>query len=48
MKMKDGPPPRDKAVKLMSENPNLIKRPIVKKGSKIALGFDIEAFGEML
>ncbi|HUG81337.1 MAG TPA: ArsC/Spx/MgsR family protein [Bryobacterales bacterium] len=48
MKMKDGPPPRDQAIKLMSENPNLIKRPIVRQGNKIALGFDEEAFQEML
>ena len=48
MKMKDGPPPRDKAIKLMSENPNLIKRPIVRQGNKIALGFDEKAFEEML
>ena len=48
MKMKDGPPPRDEAIKLMSENPNLIKRPIVRKGNKIALGFDTQALGEMV
>lgn len=48
MKMKDGPPPRDEAIKLMSENPNLIKRPIVRKGNKIVLGFDEKAFEEML
>ena len=48
MKMKDGPPPRDEAIKLMSENPNLIKRPIVRKGNKIALGFDAQALGELV
>ena len=48
MKMKDGPPPRDEAIKLMSENPNLIKRPIVRKGNAIALGFDTQALGEMV
>ena len=48
MKMKDGPPPRDEAIKLMSENPNLIKRPIVRKGNKIALGFDEEALRELV
>lgn len=48
MKMKDGPPPRDEAIELMSENPNLIKRPIVRKGDKIALGFDAQALDTMV
>lgn len=38
--MKDNPPPREEALRLMSENPNLIKRPIVVKGGQIVLGFD--------
>jgi len=40
--MKDNPPPRAEAVRLMSENPNLIKRPILVKGGKALLGFDEE------
>jgi arsenate reductase len=42
--MKDNPPPREEALKLMSENPNLIKRPILVKDGKILLGFDLEAY----
>jgi arsenate reductase len=42
--MKDNPPPREEALKLMSENPNLIKRPILVKDGKILLGFDPEAY----
>ena len=38
--MKENPPPRTDALRLMSENPNLIKRPILVKGEKIALGVD--------
>lgn len=38
--MKENPPPRAEALRLMSENPNLIKRPIFVKGEKIALGVD--------
>ena len=38
--MKHNPPPRAAALKLMSENPNLIKRPILVKGREIVLGFD--------
>jgi arsenate reductase-like glutaredoxin family protein len=38
--MKENPPPRQEALKLMSENPNLIKRPILIKGGEILLGYD--------
>jgi arsenate reductase (glutaredoxin) len=38
--MKDNPPSRAEALKLMSENPNLIKRPILVKGGEILLGYD--------
>jgi arsenate reductase-like glutaredoxin family protein len=38
--MKENPPSRAEALKLMSENPNLIKRPILVKGNRIVLGFD--------
>ena len=45
--MKDHPPPRAEAVRLMSENPNLIKRPILVRGSRIVLGYDEEALSGM-
>ena len=38
--MKENPPPREEALRLMAENPNLIKRPILVKGGEIVLGFD--------
>ena len=38
--MKENPPPRAEALRLMSENPNLIKRPILVKGGEMAIGFD--------
>ena len=41
--MKENPPPRAEALRLMSENPNLIRRPILVKGSQIILGYDEEA-----
>jgi arsenate reductase-like glutaredoxin family protein len=40
--MKENPPPRAEALKLMSENPNLIKRPILVDGEKIVLGSDVK------
>jgi arsenate reductase-like glutaredoxin family protein len=45
--MKANPPTRAEALKLMSENPNLIKRPILVSGSRIVLGFDEVAIIEL-
>ena len=45
--MKENPPSRDEALRLMSENPNLIKRPILVKGNQIILGFDEEALSKV-
>ena len=45
--MKENPPPRAEALKLMSENPNLIRRPILVKGSQIILGYDEEALARV-
>ena len=43
---KERPLPKSKkdAIDLMMENPNLIRRPIVIKGSKVIFGFDKEAY----
>ena len=46
--MKENPPSREEALRLMSENPNLIKRPILVKGGEIALGFDQPAFSKLV
>ena len=46
--MAENPPPREEALRLMSENPNLIKRPILVKGGRMVLGFDEEKFQEMV
>ena len=45
--MKDNPPPRDEALKLMSDNPNLIRRPILVKGAQIILGYDEKALSDV-
>ena len=47
-KMKESPPSRKEAIRLMSRNPNLIRRPILVKGSRIVLGWDREAMGKLL
>lgn len=38
--MKRHPPPREEALLLMSQHPNLIKRPILVDGRRIGLGYD--------
>jgi arsenate reductase-like glutaredoxin family protein len=46
--MKENPPPRAEALRLMSENPNLIKRPILVSGSRIVLGCDETAIAGLI
>ena len=46
--MKEHPPARAEAIRLMAENPNLIKRPILVKGREIVLGFDEEALSGLV
>ena len=47
MKMKDGAPPRHESIRLMSEHPNLIRRPVVVRGKRVVAGFDRETLAEM-
>jgi arsenate reductase-like glutaredoxin family protein len=46
---KGRPLPRSKkeAIDLMLQNPNLIRRPILIKGSKVIFGFDRERYGKL-
>ena len=46
-KMKDRPPSRAEAIKLMAREPNLIRRPIVIRGGQMVLGYDEEALREL-
>jgi arsenate reductase len=46
--MKENPPPRAEALRLMSENPNLIRRPILVRGNRMTLGFDEDSMTAML
>lgn len=46
-KMKEKPPTRAEAIKLMAKEPNLIRRPIVVKDGEIILGFDEEAYRKL-
>ena len=46
--MKDRPPSRAEAIKLMAKEPNLIRRPIVLQGSRMILGLDEESYRRLL
>jgi arsenate reductase-like glutaredoxin family protein len=46
--MKENPPSREEALQLMATHPNLIKRPILLKGSEIVLGFQEEEMRRLL
>ena len=46
-KMKEHPPARDEALKLMAQEPNLIRRPIVIRGGQIVLGYDEEGLRKL-
>ena len=46
---KERPLPKSKkeAIDLMLQNPNLIRRPILIKGSKVTFGFDKDQYGKL-
>ena len=46
--MKEHPPSRSEALQLMAKEPNLIRRPVVIRGSQMVLGFDEEAYKKLL
>ncbi|HXN72709.1 MAG TPA: ArsC/Spx/MgsR family protein [Candidatus Acidoferrales bacterium] len=39
-KMKDHPPSRGEAIRMMAAEPNLIRRPVIVAGGRVVLGFD--------
>jgi arsenate reductase-like glutaredoxin family protein len=46
---KERPLPKSKkeAIAMMIENPNLIRRPIMIRGSKVIFGFDKDEYGKL-
>ena len=40
--MKEKPPSRVEAIKLMAQHPNLIRRPILIRGTRVVIGWDEE------
>ena len=39
-KMKEHPPSREDAIRMMAAEPNLIRRPVILAGGRVVLGFD--------
>ncbi len=48
MKMKGNPPSREQAIRLMAKNPNLIRRPIIRRGNQWLMGFDPEKIAALV
>jgi Spx/MgsR family transcriptional regulator len=48
MNMKERPPTRAEAVKLMAKQPNLIKRPLLVRGQRVVFGFDEDEFTALI
>jgi arsenate reductase len=46
-KMKDNPPSRKEAIRLMAKEPNLIRRPVILAGGRIVLGFDEDGIAKL-
>ena len=46
--MEEHPPSRAEAIKLMAKEPNLIRRPVVLRGTQMVLGFDEESFRKLV
>jgi len=46
--MKQKPPSKDEAIKLMLKDPNLLKRPVIIKGKKKLTGFNEADVKELL
>jgi arsenate reductase-like glutaredoxin family protein len=47
-KMKEHPPSRAEAIKLMAKDPNLIRRPVVIRGAQLVLGYDEAAYKKLV
>jgi arsenate reductase len=45
--MKEHPPSRKAAIQMMSDEPNLIRRPVVVAGGRVVLGFDEEGLARL-
>ena len=45
--MKENPPSRGEAIRMMAREPNLIRRPVVVAGGRVVVGFDENGFARL-
>jgi Spx/MgsR family transcriptional regulator len=45
--MKDDPPSRRDAIRMMAKEPNLIRRPVILAGGRVVLGFDKDGMARL-
>jgi Spx/MgsR family transcriptional regulator len=45
--MKENPPSRKEAIRMMAAEPNLIRRPVILLGGRVVLGFDKEGIARL-
>ena len=45
--MKEDPPSRGEAIRMMAREPNLIRRPVVVAGGRVVVGFDENGFAHL-
>ena len=46
-KLRENPPSRREAIRMMAEEPNLVRRPVIIAGGRIVVGFDEEAIAKL-
>jgi arsenate reductase (glutaredoxin) len=46
-KMKDNPPSRKDAIRMMTHEPNLIRRPVIVAGGQVVIGFDKDGMARL-
>ena len=45
--MKENPPSRAEAIRMMAKEPNLIRRPVILAGGRVVIGFDEEGIARL-
>ena len=45
--MKDDPPSRKEAIRMMAKEPNLIRRPVIVGGGRVVVGFDEDGIARL-
>jgi len=45
--MKENPPSRSEAIRMMAKEPNLIRRPVILAGGRVVIGFDEEGIARL-